>query len=193
MRKTGLALAAFGALAVFLSGCGSNSSSSAGSAYGGSTATSAASPMAASGSGAMASQPKTTVLTIRKTKVGYVLANARGDTLYWYSRDVKGGGRSACTGPCLSMWPALTGKPAAVSGIKLNGILGTITRPGGIVQATYNGYPLYTYAGDTGPGDTEGSGVGGVWHVITGHVLTSSVPRGTGASSGSGGSGGSGW
>lgn len=96
MRKTGLALAAFGALAVFLSGCGSNSSSSAGSAYGGSAATSAA----------MASQPKTTVLTIRKTKVGYVLANARGYTLYWYSRDVKGGGRSVCIGQCLSAWPA---------------------------------------------------------------------------------------
>jgi predicted lipoprotein with Yx(FWY)xxD motif len=187
MRKTGLALAAFGALAVFLSACGSNSSSSAGAAYGGSTATSAASPMTS-----MASQPKTTVLTIRKTKIGYVLANARGYTLYWYSRDVKGAGRSACTGPCLSTWPALTGKPAAVSGIKLNGILGTITRPGGIVQATYNGYPLYTYAGDNGPGATTGSGIGGVWHVITGNVLTSSVPRGTGGGSGtSSGSGGS--
>jgi predicted lipoprotein with Yx(FWY)xxD motif len=187
MRKTGLALAAFGALAVFLSACGGNSSSSAGSAYGGSTATSTSSPMAAA-----ASQPKTTVLTIRKTKIGYVLANARGYTLYWYSRDAKGGGRSACTGQCLSVWPALTGKPAAVSGIKLNGILGTITRPGGIVQATYNGYPLYLYAGDHGPGAIAGSGIGGVWHVITGHVLTSSVPHQTSGSSTSSGSGGSG-
>jgi predicted lipoprotein with Yx(FWY)xxD motif len=155
----------------------------------------------------MASQPKTTVLTIRKTKIGYVLANAEGYTLYWYSKDVKGGGSSACTGQCLSTWPAVIGKPAAVSGIKLNGILGTITRPGGTVQATYNGYPLYTYAGDSGPGDTEGNNVGGVWHVITGNVLTSSVASGTGGSSssgssssssgsggsGSGGSGGSGW
>jgi predicted lipoprotein with Yx(FWY)xxD motif len=184
MRKTGLKLAALGALAVFLSACASSSSSSAGSAHGGaSTAT------ASSGSGAIASQPKITMLTIRKTKIGYVLANAGGFTLYWYSRDVKGGGSSACTGQCLGTWPALTGKPAAVSGIKLNGILGTITRPGGIVQATYNGYPLYTYAGDTGPGNTEGNGIGGVWHVITGNVLTSSVPSGTGSSSSSGGSG----
>jgi predicted lipoprotein with Yx(FWY)xxD motif len=194
MRKTGLALAAFGALAVFLSACGSNSSLSAGAAYGGSTATSAASPTTSSGTGATTSQSKTAVLTIRKTKMGYVLANAQGYTLYWYSKDVKGGGSSACTGQCLSAWPALTGKPAAVSGIKLNGILGMITRPGGIVQATYNGYPLYLYAGDHGPGATAGNGIGGVWHVITGNVLTSSVPKGTGSgSSTSSGSGGYGY
>jgi predicted lipoprotein with Yx(FWY)xxD motif len=197
MRKTGLRLAAFGALAVVLSACATNSSSSAGSAYGGSTATSAAtsaaSPTGSSGSGAMASQPKPAMLKIMKTKIGYVLANAQGYTLYWYSNDVKGSGKSTCTGQCLSAWPALTGKPAAVSGIKLNGVLGTIIRPGGIVQATYNGYPLYTYAGDNGPGDTAGNGVGGVWHVITGPVLTSSVPSGAGGSSSSGGSSGSGW
>jgi predicted lipoprotein with Yx(FWY)xxD motif len=152
----------------------------------------AASPTASSGSGAIASQPKTTMLTIRHTNIGYVLVNAQGYTLYWYSRDVKGSGSSACTSQCLSTWPAVTGKPAVVSGIKLNGVLGWITRPGGIVQATYNGYPLYLYVGDNGPGDTAGNGVGGVWHVITGNVLTSSVPSGTGGSSSSGGSGGSG-
>ena len=189
MRKSGLTVAALGALAVFLSACASNPSSSPGSAYGG-AATSAASPKASGG--AMASEPKAAMLTIRKTKIGYVLANVRGYTLYWYSRDVKGGG-SACTGQCPGAWPAVTGKPAAVSGIKLNGFLGTITRPGGIVQATYNGYPLYTYAGDNGPGDIAGNGVGGVWHVITGRVLTSSVPSGTSGSSSSGGQGGQGW
>jgi len=190
MRKTGLKLAALGALAVFLSACGSNSSPSAGSAYGNDTATSMASPTASTGSGA-----KTMMLTIKKTKIGYVLANAQGYTLYWYSKDVKGGGSSACTGGCLSVWPAASGKPAAASGIKLNGILGTITRPGGVVQATYNGYPLYTYAADKSPGEVEGNDVGGVWHVITGKVLTSSVSSGTGSSgstSNSGGSGGSG-
>jgi predicted lipoprotein with Yx(FWY)xxD motif len=188
MRKTGLTLAALGALAVCLSACASSPSSSAGSAYGGSTATTAANPTGSSGSGAMTSQPQTTVLTIKKTKIGYVLANARGYTLYWYSKDVKNGGRSACTGQCLTAWPALTGKPAAVSGIKLNGILGMITRPGGIVQATYNGYPLYLYAGDSAPGKTAGNDVGGVWHVITGKVLTSSVPHETSSSSTSGSS-----
>lgn len=54
------------------------------------------------------------------------------------------------------------------------------------MQATYNGYPLYTYAGDSGPGATAGNGVGGVWHVITGSVLTSSVPSSSGGSGGYG-------
>jgi predicted lipoprotein with Yx(FWY)xxD motif len=191
MRKTGLKLAALGALAVLLSACSSGSSPSAGATNGG-AATSAATSEASSGSGAMTSPAKTAMLTIRKTKIGYVLANAQGYTLYWYSRDIKGSGKSVCTGQCLSAWPAVTGRPAAVSGIKLNGILGTITRPGGVVQATYNGYPLYTYAADSAPGATAGNGVGGVWHVITGSVLTSSVPSGSSGSGGSGSSGGSG-
>jgi predicted lipoprotein with Yx(FWY)xxD motif len=191
MHKTGLKLAALGALAVLLSSCASTSSPTAGSAYSDGATTSAASATASSGSGTMASQPKKVMLTIRKTKIGYVLTNAKGYTLYWYSKDVKGGGTSACTGQCLITWPAVTGKPAVVAGLKLNGILGTITRPGGIVQATYNGYPLYTFAGDSRPGDTAGNGLEGVWHVITGDVLTSSVPSGTGGSSSSVGSGGS--
>lgn len=186
MRKSWLTVSALGALAVLLPACAHNSSPTS-PAYGGA----ATYPTASSGAGAVASTPKTTMLTIRKTKIGYVLANTRGYTLYWYSKDAKGSAKSACTGQCLTVWPAVTGEPA-VSGIKLNGVLGTITRPGGIVQATYNGYPLYTYANDNGPGDTEGNGTGGVWHVITGHVLTSSVPSGTGNSSGSGASGGSG-
>jgi predicted lipoprotein with Yx(FWY)xxD motif len=203
MRDGGLAVVALAALAVSLSACASSSSPSADTLYGTGTATSTANPMASSSSGVMASRAKATVLTIRKTTIGYVLANAQGDTLYWYSKDVKGSGTSACTGSCLQAWPAVTGKPAAASGIKLNGTLGTITRPGGIVQVTYNGYPLYTYAGDSGPGAIDGNGVGGVWHVITGTALTSSVsssPGGSGSSgsSSSGGSygsssGGSGW
>jgi hypothetical protein len=54
------------------------------------------------------------------------------------------------------------------------------------VQATYNSYPLYTYAGDSGPGATAGNGAGGVWHVITSSVLTSSVPSSSGGSGGYG-------
>lgn len=185
MRKSGLAVVALGALAVSLSACASNSPT-ASTLNGGSTATSTSNPMASSGSGA--SQTKTTTLTIRKTSIGYVLTNAQGDTLYWYSNDKKDSGSSTCTGSCLQTWPAVTGKPVAAAGIKLNGVLGTITRPGGIVQVTYNGYPLYTYASDNVPGGTEGNGIDGVWHVITGKVLTSSVPSSSSGSSSSGSS-----
>ncbi|MBV9380890.1 MAG: hypothetical protein JOY82_04965 [Streptosporangiaceae bacterium] len=191
MRKSVLTAAALGTLAVFLSACGGNSASP-GSAYGGGAATYAATPTTASGGGAMASQPKETVLMVKKTTIGYVLANASGQTIYWYSKDVKGSGKSDCTSQCLAAWPAVTGKPVVMPGLKLNGILGTITRPGGIVQATYNGYPLYLYAEGQAPGSTAGNGAGGVWHVITGKVLTSSAPKGSGGSGSSGGSGGSG-
>jgi predicted lipoprotein with Yx(FWY)xxD motif len=123
-----------------------------------------------------------TTLTVRNTKAGYVLANATGRTVYWYGRDVKGSGKSSCTGACLTAWPAVTGVPTAASGVKLSGKLGSITRSPGVVQATYNGYPLYTYAADMAPGDATGNGVGGQWHVISGMLLSPSPASAAAAS-----------
>lgn len=126
--------------------------------------------------------PAKTTLTVRKTALGYVLATASGRTIYWYAKDVKGSGVSTCTGSCLDTWPAVTGTPSLPAGVVLNGKIGTITRPGGVVQVTYNGYPLYTYAGDTSAGSTSGNGVGGVWHVISGGVLSSNPAAAAAAS-----------
>jgi predicted lipoprotein with Yx(FWY)xxD motif len=135
------------------------------------------------------------MLTVRKTSAGYVLATRTGQTIYWYSVDVKGSGKSTCAGSCLTAWPAVTGSPMAAAGVQLTGKLGTITRAGGVVQATYNGYPLYTYAQDMSPGQVLGNGVGGVWHVITGSVLSASPATAAAASlhdtSGTSGSSGS--
>ena len=50
--------------------------------------------------------------------------------------------------------------------MRLTGKLGAITRTGGIQQATYKRHPLYTYAGDTAPGQVKGNGLGGVWHEL---------------------------
>jgi predicted lipoprotein with Yx(FWY)xxD motif len=119
---------------------------------------------------------------VRKTSAGYVLATRSGQTIYWYSVDVKGSGKSTCSGSCLTAWPAVTGSPMAASGVQLAGKLGTITRSGGVIQATYNGYPLYTYAQDMSPGQVLGNGVGGVWHVITGSVLSASPASAAAAS-----------
>jgi predicted lipoprotein with Yx(FWY)xxD motif len=192
MRKRGWAVTGLGTLVLLLAACGS-SSTSPGSAYGTSSAnpmpsgSSSSSPTYGSGtSGSTAGNAAT--LTIKKTKIGNVLANAKGYTLYWYAKDRKGG-QSTCTGPCLTAWPALKGKPEAAMGATLVGKLGSITRPGGIVQATYNGYPLYTYAQDMSPGETTGNGAGGVWHVITGSVLSSSRTSGSGSSGSGYGSG----
>jgi predicted lipoprotein with Yx(FWY)xxD motif len=148
----------------------------AGGAYGTTSAPTATMPATSPAA------PANDLLTVRKTSVGYVLATRAGQTIYWYARDVKGSGMSTCTGSCLTAWPAVTGVPAAAPGVQLAGKLGTITRPGGVVQATYNGYPLYTYAQDMSPGQALGNGVSGVWHVITGAVLSPSPASAAAAS-----------
>ena len=166
-----LALAAASVVTCLAAACGTTSPV-AGAAYG----TMSAAPMAA-GSPSGTAAPKTpakTVLTVRTTKIGSVLATSAGQTVYWFSKDVKGSGKSACSGSCLAAWPVVAGAPVAAAGVRLAGKLGTITRPGGVLQATYNGYPLYTYAMDLTPGQTLGNDAAGMWHVITGPVLSAS-------------------
>jgi predicted lipoprotein with Yx(FWY)xxD motif len=151
---------------------------SAGAAYGATYGTaSAAAPTTMT-----PAAPAKDLLTVRKTGAGYVLATSGGRTIYWYSGDSKGSGKSTCIGACLAAWPAVIGAPVAAPGVQLAGQLGTITRSGGLVQATYNGYPLYTYAQDMAPGDTTGNGVTGAWHVITGAVLSPSPSSAAAAS-----------
>jgi predicted lipoprotein with Yx(FWY)xxD motif len=195
MRTSRLALAALlpvtVALTALTAACGT-SAPVAGGAYGATATTSAASPAMPASSPAPPSPittargapmiPAKTLLTVEKTKIGYVLATGSGMTLYWYGHDVKGSGTSACTGACLTSWPALRGRPGAAAGVALSGKLGMITRADGVVQATYNGYPLYTYAADMTAGQTTGNGVGGVWHVITGAVLSPSPAAAAAAS-----------
>jgi predicted lipoprotein with Yx(FWY)xxD motif len=75
------------------------------------------------------------------------------------------------------------------AGSGVTGKLGTITRQNGSTQATYNGHPLYTYKGDTAPGQNKGNGVnasGGLWHEVT---VSGAAPSGGSSSSPSGGGG----
>jgi predicted lipoprotein with Yx(FWY)xxD motif len=106
------------------------------------------------------------VLTVKKTAIGYVLANATGYTVYWDSQDPKGGSRPACAGRCLLEWFPVKGKAVAAKGVTLHAVLGCITRTTGLKQATYNGYPLYTFGSDSAPGMINGNRSAGVWHVI---------------------------
>lgn len=193
MRTSRLALAALLPIAAPLVAACGTTAPVAGAAYGtasgspsaSSAATSASMSPSAPGSAAASGAPMITaktVLTVRKTKIGYVLASGKGMTLYWFGHDVKGSGKSACTGPCLTSWPALAGTPVVAAGVTLSGKLATITRPGGAVQATYNGYPLYTYAADMTAGQTAGNGVDGAWHVITGTILSPSPAAAAAAS-----------
>lgn len=179
MRTRRLALAALLPLAAFLTvACAGTTAPSAGAAYG-TTSAASATPSASAGAPMI---PAKTMLTVRKTKIGYVLATATGRTVYWYSKDVKGSGLSACASTCQTAWPAVTGTPAVAAGVRLTDKLGTITRSGGVVQATYNGYPLYTYAADGSAGQTNGNGFGGLWHVFTGAQLSPSPATAAAAS-----------
>jgi len=122
-------------------------------------------PTAASAMSASAARSPA-VLTVQKTPIGYVLANANGYTVYWFAKDPRGSSHPACAGQCLLAWFPVTGQPVAAKGVTLAAKLGCITRAGGVMQATYNGYPLYTFGSDSAPGMTNGNGSAGVWHVI---------------------------
>ncbi len=173
-RAARISLALAGGLIAFalvLAGCGggSTASSSAGSpagAYGataGSGAASSASTSSGSGGAAGGS------VSLANTKLGKVLVDANGRTLYLFEADK--GTMSTCSGACASVWPPLTskGQPKAGSGVTASK-LGTSKRSDGTSEVTYNGHPLYTYAGDSAPGQTTGQaidGFGAEWYVLS--------------------------
>jgi predicted lipoprotein with Yx(FWY)xxD motif len=101
------------------------------------------------------------------TKYGAVLASSNGRTLYHLTAEKRG--KIACTATCAKAWPPLTvkkgAKPTAGTGIK-QAKLGTIKRPDGSTQVTYNGYALYRYGDDAKKGDAKGEGESGVWFAV---------------------------
>jgi predicted lipoprotein with Yx(FWY)xxD motif len=91
-----------------------------------------------------------------------VLTTAHGYTLYWFAPDSASASR--CYGTCAAYWPPLLGHPAATG---VAGTFATLQRSGGASQVTYNGHPLYTYVGDSAPGQASGNRVrlnGGLWY-----------------------------
>lgn len=104
-----------------------------------------------------------------KTKLGKVLADGKGHTLYLFKKDK--GPKSNCSGACASAWPPLTtkGKPKAAKGVSASK-LGTTNRGGGVKQVTYNRHPLYGFVKDTGARQTHGQGLkafGAEWYVVS--------------------------
>lgn len=98
--------------------------------------------------------------------LGDIVVNGKGMTAYVFDNDVADSGSSSCSGACASQWPAITTTDANPSVEGITGKVGTIAVASGAKQVTINGLPLYTYAGDTAPGDTAGQGYGGIWWVI---------------------------
>ncbi len=101
-------------------------------------------------------------LATRDTTLGTVLTDGDGYTLYTFDEDTAA--EITCVGQCAEIWPPSLGAPQAAA--PLPGNLGTMARPDGTPQATYDGRPLYRFAKDTAPGQTSGDGVKGTWHVV---------------------------
>jgi len=170
MRKI-WGVAGLAALALAVSACGSSGSSSAAS---GSTPAAGASSAASS-----APAQGGTALDVKTIGSQQVVTNSKGFTVYWFAPDTST--TSKCTGSCATYWPPVKGPASAMSGV--TGTLGTITRPDGTTQASYDGHPLYTYVGDTAAGQAKGNGLnisGGLWYEMT--VSGSTPGAGTGAS-----------
>jgi predicted lipoprotein with Yx(FWY)xxD motif len=148
--------AGLSAMALVVAACGSSGSSSASSSSPAAPASSAAAPTPAPSSALMTA-------TINGTKV---VTNSKGFTLYWFAPDTST--TSKCTGSCATYWPPVKGPATAGAGV--TGTLGTITRSDGTKQATYDGHPLYSYVGDTAPGQAKGNALnlsGGLWYEMT--------------------------
>ena len=151
-------------LAVTMAACSSNSSNSASS--GSSTTVASASPTTVA-----APATTTTVAALIKTagnaNLGAILTDASGKTLY--TRDTDPAGGSSCTGSCATTWPPLLLPAGSTSpGAVPTGVTGTLTsfaRTDTGTQVALSGKALYTFSGDSAAGQTNGDGVGGIWHV----------------------------
>ena len=105
------------------------------------------------------------MLKARQIGDANLLTNARGLTLYSFAPDSPA--TSACYGSCAAYWPPVPGNASAGPGV--TGTISTIKRTGGSTQATYDGHPLYTYIGDSAPGQDSGNNLdlnGGLWRDV---------------------------
>ena len=110
-----------------------------------------------------------TTVKVAKSRLGRILVDSRGITLYDFVADKRG--RSSCYGACASYWPPLLtkGKPHAGTGVRAS-LLGTTRRKNGTLEVTYNHHPLYYFVADRKPGQRAGQGLnqfGAPWWVLS--------------------------
>ncbi|MEV8336774.1 SCO0930 family lipoprotein [Streptomyces niveus] len=106
-------------------------------------------------------------LSVRKDpKLGEIVVDSKGMTVYRFKKDSAWPMKTACTGACLEKWPVVAPVDKNdTEGIIKKGFV-TFDRPDGIKQQTIDCWPIYTFAGDAKPGDTNGQGVGGTWYAV---------------------------
>lgn len=161
MRRTILFSITALVAAATLTACGSSGNDTSGG-YGDSTPSSEASSAAKTPAAAAAS----TDLATAETSLGTVVVDGKGMTAYYFLKDTKGSGASACSGDCAAAWPAITTENATPTVTGVTGEVGTITGTDGKLQVTIDGRPIYTFAQDKAPGDVNGQGLNSVWYVI---------------------------
>jgi predicted lipoprotein with Yx(FWY)xxD motif len=138
-----------------------------GPAGAGSSSGSASESASASASSSQAAGTTYSV-TVAHTSAGDALVGTDGKTLYFFAKDTNG--TSACNSGCVGTWPPLTlaaGQTAKGGAGVTAGWLSTLMRSDGSTQVTYNGHPLYFYAGDTAAGQANGQGKLGIWFIAT--------------------------
>jgi len=132
-----------------------------------SASTSAAAPSLAASTSTTPAVTGTATVRVGTTPAGTVLVTSTGRTLYEFSAD--SAGRSTCTGSCAQYWPPVPAPTTPAAGSGVSATLGSLARADGTRQLTVNGYPVYTYAGDSASGQSSGQGLtasGGQWWVV---------------------------
>ena len=153
--KLSLSLTGTALLALILAGC-STATTTPSSAP---SSTPSSAPAAASAAG--------TDLTVATTGLGKIVVDGKGMTVYFYDPDKANSGFSACKGQCAAVWPALAPSTASPTFKGISATVGKIGGTDGGMQITINGRPLYTYSGDSSPGNTNGQGIEGIWYVVS--------------------------
>lgn len=165
-------------LMVILAACGSSTTTGSTTSTNTGGNTTSASPSPTSTTASSSALVKTTSATV-KGKSEPVLTDAQGKTLYYFTAD--SATTSACTAACAQTWPPLlmTGSGSPTSATSLSGSLSVQTTANGS-QVEYNGHLLYTYAGDSAPGQTNGEGLFGKWFVATPNLASASASSNSG-------------
>lgn len=152
--STGLAILALGAL---LTSCGGGATT---------TPTTPAATSPAVTSPAPTTPAAAAELKTASSRAGQIVVDAKGMSVYLFTNDVKDSGKSACTGACVALWPAVTTTADAPAVEGVTGKVGTMPIADGKKQVTINGLPVYYYAEDKAAGDVKGQGFGGVWYLV---------------------------
>lgn len=109
--------------------------------------------------------------TRKLPKLGTVLVNSKGFTLYMFVPDKQK--KVTCTKTCAAVWPPVKlakGQKAVATGAAKQSLIGSDKNPSGGSVVTYSKWPLYTYVVDTKPGQARGQATnlnGGLWYVLS--------------------------